>query len=64
VGPARARVRSRTVYLASALDAGARLTSAAFLLDLSGVQERPLISRANVNDAATHQPTSGTMVAA
>src|SRR5215510_11034270 len=40
VGPARARVRSRTLYLASALDAVAWLIGAAFLLGLSCSQER------------------------
>ena len=41
VGPARARVRSRTVYLASAVDAGAGRIGVAFLLGLARSQKRP-----------------------
>src|SRR5215471_19978123 len=41
VGPARARVRSMTLYFASALEAVAGLIGAAFLLVLSCVQDRP-----------------------
>ena len=40
VGPARARVRSRTLYLASALDAGVWRIGAAFLLVLSSSHDR------------------------
>src|SRR5437016_991472 len=41
VGPARARVRSRTVYLASAVDAGAGRIGVAFLLGLTRSRKRP-----------------------
>src|SRR5215467_7725914 len=40
VGPARARVRSRTVYLASAVDAGAGRIGAAFLRGLACAHQR------------------------
>src|SRR5262245_31488253 len=41
VGPARARVRSMTLYLASALDAGVWRIGTAFLLVLSCLPVRP-----------------------